>query len=57
MLLLAGCFRPPAGAAARLEASSQWIRPVEGGAALQLYGDARLRDSPAASDTTPPLKC
>jgi len=51
VLLLADRFRPRAGAAARLEASSQWIRPLEGGAALQLYGDARLRDSPAASDT------
>jgi tetratricopeptide (TPR) repeat protein len=52
ILQLADRFRPRAGSAARLEASGQWIRPMEGGAALQLYGDARLRDSPAASDTS-----
>jgi len=51
VLVLADRFRPRAAAAARLEAGGQWIRPLEGGAALQFYGDARLRDSPAASDT------
>lgn len=51
VLLLADRFRPRAAAAARLEAGGQWIRPLQGGAALQFYGDARLRDSPAASDT------
>lgn len=51
VLQLADAFRPRDGGAAKLEAGGQAVRQLEGGAALQLYGDARLRDSPAASDT------
>lgn len=51
VLVLADRFRPRSAAAARVEASGQMVRQVQGGAALQLYGDARLRDSPSASET------
>ena len=47
---LADRFRPRAGAAARLEGAGQWVRPTEGGGALQLYADARSRTSPSASE-------
>lgn len=47
---LADRFRPRAGAAARLEGAGQWVRPTEGGGALQLYADARFRTSPSASE-------
>ncbi len=50
-LFLADRFRPRAGMAALTEASGQVIRPLEGGAAIQFYGQARLRDSPSVSDT------
>ena len=51
VLLLADRFRARAGAAALVEASGQVAKPLAGGAALQFYGEARLRASPSASDT------
>jgi hypothetical protein len=33
------------------EANGQVVRPLEGGATLQVYGEGRLRGSPAATDT------
>lgn len=51
LLLLADRFRPRAGSAALLEASGQLVRPTTGGAALQLYGEARVRESPGTADT------
>ncbi len=51
VLALADRFRPRAGSAALFEASGQLVRPAEGGAAVQVYGDARVRAVPSASDT------
>lgn len=51
VFLLAERFRPRGGSATLAEAGGQLVRLLEGGAALQLHGEARLRDSPAASDT------
>ena len=51
VLALADRFRPRAGSAALFEANGQVVRPADGGAALQVYGDARMRVTPAASDT------
>jgi len=51
VLLLADRFRPRGAAAALAEASGQLARPLEGGAALQFYGEARVRASSSASDT------
>jgi tetratricopeptide (TPR) repeat protein len=51
VLLLADRFRARAGAAGLVEASGQVARPLEGGAALQFYGEARVRNSPSESDT------
>jgi len=51
LLLLADRFRPRAGSAALLEASGQLVRAAGGGAALQLYGEARVRESPTTADT------
>lgn len=51
VLRLADRFRARRGAATLAEASGQLARPLEGGAALQFYGEARLRASPTASDT------
>ncbi len=51
VLLLADRFRARAGAAALVEASGQVAKALEGGAALQFHGEARLRASPSVSDT------
>ncbi len=51
VLLLAERFRARAGAAFLAEASGQLIRPLEGGAALQFHGEARLRASPSGTGT------
>ena len=51
LLLLAERFRPRAGSAGLLEANGQLARPAGGGAALQLYGEARVRESPATAET------
>lgn len=51
VLALADRFRPRAGSATLLEGNGQMVRPADGGAALQVYGDARMRVTPAASDT------
>lgn len=51
VLLLADRFRARGAGAGLAEASGQLVRPLEGGAALQFYGEARARASPSASDT------
>jgi hypothetical protein len=51
ILTLADRFRARGGAVAMAEANGQVVRPLEGGASLQVYGEARLRASPSASDT------
>jgi len=51
VLALADRFRPRAGSATLLEANGQVVRPADGGAALQVYGDVRMRLTPTASDT------
>jgi len=48
VLALADRFRPRAGAAVMTEASGQAVRLLGGGAALQFYGEARLRDNPGS---------
>ena len=50
-LLLAERFRRRGGATGLVEASGQAARRLEGGAALQLYAEARARMSPSNSDT------
>ena len=51
VLLLADRFRAQAGTAGLVEASGQLTRPLEGASALQFFGEARVRASPAASAT------
>ena len=51
VLLLAPAFRERSGLAGILDATGQAVRSLEGGAALHLYGEARIRASPEASDT------
>lgn len=49
VLALAERFRPRAGGAALVEADGRLMRPLAAGAALQVFGEARLRTSPSAS--------
>ena len=51
VLLLAPAFRERSGAAGILEATGQAVRSLEGGAALHLYGEGRIRSSSDPSDT------
>lgn len=51
VLLLADRFRARGGSAGLFEASGQLARPLEGGAALHFYGEARARASSSAPDT------
>jgi len=50
-LLLAERFRRRGGATGLVEASGQAARRLEGGAALQFYGEGRARLSPSNADT------
>jgi tetratricopeptide (TPR) repeat protein len=50
-LLLAERFRARGGMTALAEANGQAARRLDGGAALQFYGEARARVSPSNSDT------
>ena len=51
VLLLADRFRARSGSAALADASAYFARPLEGGAALQFYGEARARASASVPDT------
>jgi len=51
VLLLADRFRARSGSATLADASAYFARPLEGGAALQFYGEARARASSSVSDT------